>query len=277
MQESGPSSPTDAGPEQGPMTSKVPEKDSPAAAPVKPTRPRRTSDPVVRWLTLAILGLIIIWLGTVLSAVMFGLINPAGPPRTAAERDIDYFTGLAQSGKASSQVYAQYVDTLIRAGQYTKAQQALDKALQAAKQDKSYLYAQQANLLLARKDYQGTVPAADKAMAEAEKEYKAFVAANIAANRRANAGAVLPEPYATAAFAKASALIAVKDYAGAIKAFDLYLKLHPTDSDVLVTRAYAKVQVGDKKGATADYRAALKYIPDYQPALDGLKQIGAAK
>ena len=45
----------------------------------------------------------------------------------------------------------------------------------------------------------------------------------------------------------------------------------------LVTRASAKVQLGDKKGAAADYRAALKYIPDYQPALDGLKQIGAAR
>ena len=42
-------------------------------------------------------------------------------------------------------------------------------------------------------------------------------------------------------------------------------------------RATAKMQVGDKKGAEADYRAALKYIPDYQPALDGLKQIGAAQ
>jgi tetratricopeptide (TPR) repeat protein len=278
MQESGPMSPTDDGPDQGSTTSEIHKsKVAPAAATAGAPRPKRAADPVIRRLTLAILVVVILWLGTVLSALMFGLINPAGPPRTQAERDIDYFTSLAQGGQANSRVYAQYIDTLIRAGQFSRAQQALDKALQAAKKDKSYLFAQQAQLLLARKDYAGTIPAADKAMAEAEKEYKAFVDANKAANRRAAAGAVIPESYAIAALAKAAALMTTKDYAGAIKTYDLYLKVHPTDSDILVERATAKVQVGDKKGAAADYRAALKYIPDYQPALDGLKQIGAAK
>ena len=42
-------------------------------------------------------------------------------------------------------------------------------------------------------------------------------------------------------------------------------------------RAQAKAKVGDKQGAANDYRAALKYIPDFQPALDGLKQIGVAQ
>ena len=87
----------------------------------------------------------------------------------------------------------------------------------------------------------------------------------------------MPASYQTAALAKAAALITTKDYAGAIKVYDIYLADQPVDSDVLVQRATAKIQVGDKKGAEADFRAALKYIPDYQPALDGLKQIGATQ
>ena len=59
--------------------------------------------------------------------------------------------------------------------------------------------------------------------------------------------------------------------------FDVYLKEQPTAADVLVKRGTTKVEVGDEKGAEADFRAALKFIPDYQPALDGLEQIGASK
>ena len=77
--------------------------------------------------------------------------------------------------------------------------------------------------------------------------------------------------------AKANALSALGDNAGAVKAFDAYLKVAPIDSDVLVLRGLAKVKAGDKAGAAADYRAALKYIPDDKPALNGLKQIGASK
>ncbi|MDR3687084.1 MAG: tetratricopeptide repeat protein [Coriobacteriia bacterium] len=250
---------------------------SPAAKQPNAARPGRNPDPVVRWLTLAIAGVVILWLVGILSAMMFGLLSPANAPRTSAERDLRVLAAETQSGKATTQTYAQYVSTLISAGELNKAQQALDEALATAKTDRSFLYAQQADLALARKDYQGTVTAANTAMAEAEKELKAFMANNVKNNRAPTAGATVPTSFADAALAKAQALYASKDYKGAIAAFDVYLKQSPTDSDILVERAQIKLLVGDKAGAAADYRAALKYIPDYQPALDGLKQIGAAK
>jgi tetratricopeptide (TPR) repeat protein len=197
---------------------------SPAAKEPNAARPGRTPDPVVRWLVLGIAAVIILWLVGILSAMMFGLLSPAASPRTSAERDLRVLTATVQSGKATTQTYAQYVSTLIRAGQLSKAQQALDQALATAKTDRSFLYAQQADLALARKDYQGTVTAADKAMAEAEKELKAFMDNNVKNNRAPSAGAVVPASFADAALAKAQALYASKDYKGAIKAFDVYLK-----------------------------------------------------
>jgi tetratricopeptide (TPR) repeat protein len=261
MQESGSTSPVDDG--QG--------KNPPAA------EPRRKGDPVVRWLTLAIIIVVIFWLVSMLSAMMFGVIMPPKTPRTAAERDLSVLTAEVDTGRASTQTYARYIGALIRAGQLSKAQSALDQSMKVAKTDKSYLLAEQTQLLLVRKDYKGTASAADKAMAEAEKELKAFMDNNVKNNRRATAGAVMPTSYSTAALAKASALVASEDFAGAIKAFDAALAQDPSGSDVLVARAHAKAKVGDKNGAEADYRAALKYIPDYKPALDGLKQIGAAQ
>jgi len=297
MQETGPSTPTDETQSQVPA-GEAHEADyfsdqgasAPAAAAVangkgkgkskkakKPAGPPRTNDPVIRWLTLAIAGVVVFWAVAMISAMFFGLLKSPTSPRTSAERDLMTLTGTVQSGKATAQTYAQYVATLISAGQLSKAQEALDEALKNAKADKSYLYAQQAELALVQKDYQGAVEAADKAMTEAQKELQAFMDENVKNNRKRTAAAVMPESYETAALAKAEALLASKDYKNAIKAFDIYLKKSPTDSDILCQRAQAKIQVGDKEGAEKDFKEALKYIPDYQPALDGLKQIGAAK
>jgi hypothetical protein len=181
------------------------------------------------------------------------------------------------SGKATTQTYAAYIGVLINAGQLSQAQQALNEALATAKTDRSYLIAQQAQLALAQKDYAGTVTAANKAMSQAQAELKAFEDNNVTNNRRRDAGAVLADSYTTAALAEAQAYIASSNAPAAIKALDLYLAQSPTDSDVLVQRGLLKVKTGDKTGAAADFRTALKYIPDYQPALDGLKQIGASR
>jgi len=237
----------------------------------------RQRDPVARWLTIVIFVVVILWLGGLLSALMFGLITPAHAPRTETEAQLSSLGSLVQAGKATTQQYAQYVSALISAGEYDQAQQALNQGLKSAKTDKSYLYAQQADLLLAEKDYKGASAAADTAMAQAQQELKAFEDENVKNNRVRTAGAVLADSYTDAALAKANALLALKDYPNAIKAFNLYVAQSPTDSDVLVQRGLAKIQVGDKTGAATDFRAALKYIPDYQPALDALKQIGASR
>lgn len=237
----------------------------------------RGQDPVIQWLMMAILAVIILCLAAVLSAIVFGLFNQNGAPRTEVEHELAFYSSKVQGGKADNETFALYVDALATAGQLSKANEALSQALRTAKDDKSYLYAEQARLLLDQKAYQQAVTAADKAMAEAQRELAAFKAANVAANRKANAGAVLADSYSTAALAKANALISVNDHAGAIKAFDSYLVVHADASDVLVARGQEKVRAGDKTGAAADFREALKYIPDFQPALDGLKQIGASK
>lgn len=288
MQESGPMSPTDESPDQSPSAgssgAKSPDAKSGRGASKKktgpsrpPQRPKRTSDPVIRVLLWGIAAVVVIWMVSMLSAMIFGLLTPPAAPRTAAERDLMALTSTVKSGKANTQTYSQYVAVLISAGQLSKAQQSLDQALKNAKTDKSYLYARQADLALARKDYQAATKAADKAMAEAEKELKAFMAENVKNNRNKYAGAKIPTSYTDAALAKAEALAASEKNKDAIKAFDLYLKQSPTDSDILVQRAQVKIKVGDTKGATADFRTALKYIPDYQAALDGLKQIGASR
>lgn len=249
----------------------------PSRAASRPPKPGRDNDPVARWLLIGIFAVIILALATVVSGLFFGVVNPSGPPRTEVEQQIlTYGTDVA-SGKADTQTFAKYVDALISAGQLSKAQSTLNSAFQTAKSDLSYLWAEQAQLYLTTKNYQQAVTAADRAISEANKEIAAFKKKNKAEARTETAGLVTPDSYGQAALVKAAALIALKKPQDAIAAYDLYLKASPTDSDVLVMRGDLKAQVGDKTGAAKDYRAALTYIPDYQPALDGLAKIGASK
>jgi tetratricopeptide (TPR) repeat protein len=244
---------------------------------VAPTSPRRKADPVVKWLSLAIAGVIIFWLVSMFSAMMFGVIMPPKLPRTAAEHDLTVLGAQVDSGKVDTQTYAQYIDALIRAGQLSKAQSALDQSLKVAKTDKSYLLGEQAQLLLVRKEYRDAVTFADKAMSTAQAELEAFMDKNEQNSRQREAGAVMPTSYTSAALVKAASYVASEDYKRAIEAYDAYLKYQPADSDILVSRADAKAKTGDKKGAEKDFREALRYVPDYQPALDGLREIGVTQ
>jgi tetratricopeptide (TPR) repeat protein len=55
---------------------------------------------------------------------------------------------------------------------------------------------------------------------------------------------------------------------------DEYLEFEPRAANVLADRAHLKLQTGDREGAEADYREALRYVPDLPEALEGLQTIG---
>jgi Flp pilus assembly protein TadD len=119
------------------------------------------------------------------------------------------------------------------------------------------------------------VKVCDETLAAAQAEQQASLAALKARGISQPAEKERPPSWLTAAHLKGDALVELKDVAGAIKAYDLYLSVSPVDADILVARGLLKAQSGDKSGAETDFRQALRFIPDYQAALDALKQIGA--
>jgi tetratricopeptide (TPR) repeat protein len=254
------------------------EADTPdVAQQASPDTPRRARDPLARWLVIAILGIVILWLLAIVSAIFIGLVGPPKAPRTAVERDLDIQSAQVQSGKADAKTWAQYIQTLIQANQLGKASTTINAALASVKTDKSYILAEQARYYYWSKNYPTAVKAADAAEAEALKEFNAHIAA-LKAQKITNANSVEePLSWSTASLIKAQSLAAQKDYKGAIKEYDLYLSVNPTVADVFAARAAMKALAGDKSGAAQDYRTALKFIPDYQPAIAGLKQIGASR
>lgn len=235
--------------------------------------PEPASDPVTHWLLLALGAVVILWLAGVLSALAFGMLTPSKSPRTVTERNIALLQEQVQTGKAETIAWARYIDALTTAGQYSKARDVVNTALAQAKSDRSYILAEQARLEFMTKDYSAAVSSADKAIAAADAEYQAKIASNQA--KQIAAGAVMPDSWGLGVLTKSQAQAASGDKAAAIKTLDVYLAENATDSDVLVRRADLKAATGDTAGAQKDYRQALKYIPDYKPALDGLAKIGA--
>jgi tetratricopeptide (TPR) repeat protein len=233
----------------------------------------RGPDPVARWLLLAVIGVIVLWVAGMFSAVLFGVLAPPKAPRTAAERDLVLLRQQVQSGTANTRTWAQYIDVLVTAGQLSKARESIGLALPQAKADKSFILAEQARLYLVEKDYPDAVHSADEAVAQAEAEYQAQAKANAA--RQITAGAQLPSSWDLALLTKARALTSSGDNANAVKAYNSYLEKNKTDADIIVRRGDAKAALGDTAGAGTDYRTALKFIPDFKPALDGLDRIGA--
>ncbi|MEI8080971.1 MAG: tetratricopeptide repeat protein [Actinomycetes bacterium] len=238
-----------------------------------PTRKRR--DPVARWLLMAILVVIILWLLSVASALLFGFLSPAAAPRTSIEHQVAEYQLKTQTGKAAAVDWAAYVSALLEAGQVTKAESVVNQAIKTSKSDKSYVYLSQARVLMARKRYNDAVKAADAALAESKKETDSEVKRLQAKGINATVEKRRLPSWQDSLLVRAQALAAAGKTADAIKAYDDFLVLAPTESDVLTVRGLLKVKVGDKTGAEKDFREALRFIPTYKPALDGLKQIGA--
>lgn len=236
--------------------------------------PARRTDPVSRVLVWGIAGLLVLWASGMVAAFAFGLGSPSGAPRTETERDLVTLEAQVQSGKADTQIWGRYIDTLVAAGQQDKAGQVLSMALASAKANTSYLLAAEADLRLAEHSYAAAVSAAKQAQAAAEQEQSAVAAAMKKQN--ITQASPMPESWNAAGLTLAQALAADGNRAGALAAYDAYLARNPTSADVLVARGDLRAAAGDRTGAGKDYRAALAYVPGYPAALQGLKSIGAA-
>ena len=66
------------------------------------------------------------------------------------------------------------------------------------------------------------------------------------------------------------------DNKGGISDYDMALQYDPTDPMSWNNRAQAKVRLGDKDGAIADFRKALELRPDLKTAREGLSKLGAS-
>jgi tetratricopeptide (TPR) repeat protein len=256
--------------------SRAPKDSGASPKPVKePRAPGLLDDPVVRIMAYVSLGLVVLFLATAVGVVLTGVATPTGP-RSSVERDLLLATAGLRG--ATGEAQAPYVEALIEAGNLPAARAALAQArasVPATAQPAADLDLAEARLSSKAKDYEKAVALADTAMAGYKTKYEAAVARS-KNSTQTTTPSVRPNYY-TAALVKAYALVQLGRFKDAIPAFDIYIKVNPTASDIFIDRGNAKLKVGDKAGAEKDFREALKYVPYDAEAKAGLKQIGVAQ
>ena len=132
-----------------------------------------------------------------------------------------------------------------------------------------------AEILRAEGDLTAAATTFTQAMEFMDEAYQAKLAEGGESNWAVAFG--LHENYFLSALARGAIYQEQGDYAAAVEMYDLFLENRPPDTSVLVARGEAKAALGDTAGAEADFRDALRFIPDHAPALQGLEKIGAAR
>jgi tetratricopeptide (TPR) repeat protein len=250
----------------------TPASDAPQVAPTAP-EPSMFRDPAVRLMSYVAIGLVVLFLATLVGALATGVISSSSGARTAAERQLLIAAAAVSAPGATGETWGPYIDALVAAGDLRQAQVALDRARASVTATLAPdLDLSEARLLRAKEHYEQAVDMADKAM----QGYVAEAAARAAAQggttyvgRGAN--------YYNAALVKGSACVELGRWKDAVEAFDVYLVQYPESADILVDRGNAKIGMKDNVGAEKDFREALRFVPYDEEAKAGLKKIGVAQ
>ncbi len=236
-------------------------------------------DPVVRVMGWAAALIVVGALMTVAAALFFGFIGPDQAPRTQAERDLAGWESSVKQEDANADQYQSYVLALITAEEFSRAQDVIDEVNSNDKIDQSQgsqmlfveaeLKKAQGELNEAAKIFEQVMKKTDEAYEKEYKEGGEFQNWAVAYGRHQN--------YYLSALSRAGIYAETGKWEQAVEMFDTYLANHPREAGVLVERGNAKAELGDTEGAEKDFREALRFIPDYEEALAGLKKIGVEK
>lgn len=245
-----------------------------ATAVYEPAGDQPGSDPVTRglWIAIAVVGVLLV---TGLAfALVSGWLSPSGP-RTALEARVLTAADGVKKYPSSGQARYDLIVTLGLSGQDRQARQQVDLAKQQLKGIQvPYAYLAEATLDLNDGRFRDSVKVADQGLKVEEAAWKADQKALAKKAIQIDAPEAVTTIQVQLDLIKAQALVKLGEWKGSADALTAALKLDPRSADVLVLRAVTYRQMGDLDKARADYKAALTFVPDYQPALDGLKQIG---
>lgn len=239
-------------------------------------------DRVVREMGFWAGALVIVLLSAVLSALYFGLIGGTAAPRTALERELMAWESVTSTldTAATADQWQSFVLTLIGDSQYQRAQRVIEQVDSQSKIDQT----RGANMLYCTGVLQSAQDRDDEALATFAEVMELTLAAyeeELASEDGDGpnwAKAVgLHDNYYFSALDRARILRSQEKWEEALEMLDLYLEDHPQAAGVFVDRAFLKVRLGDLAGAEADYREALRFVPEFPEALEGLQEIGGGE
>ena len=215
-------------------------------------------------------GVLVVGVLMVTAGIVFYVTHATTVPRTAVERDFMVSKQAAKANPQDPTSWAAYASASIAAGKLDDANLAIASLQGISKSAmvpmlKGDLATARGDLSAARKDY-------EQAASMAKAQHDAGILAG-SAKLKGDPEKVRPSETEIQAYVSLGNLdLQVKDYTGAITHYQKALSLDPTAADVLVSLGNAQLAKGLNKDAVVSFKSALRYIPGYGLALDGLKR-----
>jgi tetratricopeptide (TPR) repeat protein len=243
-------------------------------APNEPVHEVRTQgDPVQQRLVLGIAFLVIVGLVGILYGVLSGTLLPS-TPRTLVESQLVLLKNAAVTEPKSGSARNAYILALEASGQHGAAMTEYARAVkETAGVERTQVYAAGVSLLFDSKDYNGAIALAKQAVTSDDAARKMVVEANKTKGITISTTSFDQTARVSIMLTSARASGATGDWQAAVTKLTDTLAFDPQAADLLCYRASAYTKLGQKDKAIADYKMALAFIPDYAPALEGLKQL----
>lgn len=234
-----------------------------------PVRPA-IADPVSRWLVYASLVAAAAVLALLAYAIYAAVAGPRAP-RTALERDIMALESIVVHNPGSPHAWGDYIKSLVIAGRYGEAARVVEDA-RSEVGTATAVHIEEARLYLARGKEDRALELLERATAQAKVEMEAQRAAQMA-----KGVSVAPDTtdIIAANILKAEVYEKLGMWREVVDAYTAALDHSGSMADVLSSRGEAYLELGDVTNARADFERALEFIPDYGPALEGLKRSGS--
>ncbi len=229
--------------------------------------PAPEPDPVSAWLLRVALALIIVVLATAASLVIF-FVTVEKAPRTAVERDIAASEIAVRERSSDPAAWQALAYAYVRGERFDDAVEVSRRGRAATGAE--ILLLSEADALRFSGRHKDAIAVYDEAVTSLSEEESAAVAA------REKQGIATPPSNASlvnAFYGRALSRNETGDSAGAIADVIKALEFSPQDSSLLATLGKFYEKTGETAKAQAAYREALRFIPDYPPALLGLKRL----
>lgn len=228
----------------------------------------RRRDPVQRWLMI-VMGLVLLVFVSAAAALVMYALSMRNAPRTAVERALSADEVAVKETPDDVENWARLALSYAAAERWSDAMSTIERGRKV--KEAAILDLVEADVLRLKRD-EDAIAAYDRAIKSAQVEYDAMVE-----KAMKEKGVVVTAPNSVGFEAMYGRTIALDMFGRtdeAIAQAKKALEITPTDADLLVVLGDIYAKAGRKAEAEAQYREALRFVPDLQSALDGLARLG---
>ncbi len=231
-------------------------------------RARHRGPDLTRWMTYGALVVAIAVLA-LLVYIAYSLLVAPKVPRTALERNIMQLETIVEQYPQSPHAWSDYIHSLVDAGLFSRAAKTIEAA-RSSVGTAAAVSIEEARLLHAQGDIGGAKAVLETALVQAQADYDRALAEAAA---KGLAAAPKPVDLVAGHLLRAAVTRDLGDLQAAIDSYTRILDLDRTKADIRAARGEAYLDLGDAASARDDFEETLRFIPDFEPALEGLKRV----